>query len=234
MKRLIKKGIDRIFFYAANLFKVDIYSNLTKFYSYIDIIENKYGHGLSRESCTSCGIDFEPLPWFTYPAIEFINQLDLSNCDILEWGIGNSTLYFGKRAREVFSIENDRAWFERIVSSKLNNNHIFLEENLERYVKTVTTFNKKFDIIIIDGKERKACSEICHFYLNDNGLVILDNSDRNPEIAEYFRKMNLLEVDMHGFGPINDYSWTTSFFFKRTAYFKPIANQPVIPIGGGF
>ena len=33
-----------------------------------------------------------PLPWYTYPAIEYIKQLDLTNKVVFEWGCGNSSV----------------------------------------------------------------------------------------------------------------------------------------------
>ncbi len=99
---------------------------------------------------------------------------------------------------------------------------------------SISKLDIKFDIIIIDGIERKKCSELSHLHLKENGLIILDNSDRHPDISENFRKLDFLQVDMHGLGPINNYTWTTSFFFKRNTQFKPITKQPVIPIGGGY
>jgi len=46
------------------------------------------------------------------------------------------------------------------------------------------------------------------------------------------RQSNLIEVDMAGFGPINDYTSTTSFYFHRQFAAPPRADrQPVPGIG---
>ena len=65
-------------------------------------------------------------------------------------------------------------------------------------------------------------------HLSDSGMVILDNSDWYSNTSKYLRdSLNLLQVDFHGFGPINDYTWTTSIFFKRNIKLNPIGNiQP--------
>jgi len=43
----------------------------------------------------------------------------------------------------------------------------------------------------------------------------------------------LIEVDFHGFGPINAYTWTTSIFISRNFNFKPInKEQPNFSIAG--
>jgi hypothetical protein len=39
----------------------------------------------------------------------------------------------------------------------------------------------------------------------------------------------MIQVDFFGFGPINDYTWTTSIFFSRDFDFKPI-NGEIRPV----
>jgi hypothetical protein len=229
-RRYIRKSILLL----ARLFKIDIYFYKIEVPDYVNIIDNLYGHGKSKEKRIPVDNDNNPLPWFTYPAIEYLIQLDLSNCLIFEWGTGNSSLFFAKRAKEVISVESDKLWFDQIDKVKLINNYLFFKDDLKEYVGIISSFNKKFDIIIIDGKEREKCSEISNDYNKDDGLIILDNSERHPDISKSFRDLDYLQIDMHGFGPVNDYTWTTTFFFKRAARFEPIACQPVIPIGGGF
>ncbi len=234
MKQIIKNIVKKVIILIAKTFRIEVFFEKTKLPAYIDIIENKYGHKISREKGIPLNSEYKPLPWFTYPAIEYLNQLDLSGCTVFEWGSGNSSLFFAQNSKFVYSIENNKEWFEKILKYKLFNNTIELHEDLDDYVNAISKINIKFDIIVIDGRERRRCAEISHFYLKKNGLIILDNSDRSPDIAEKFRKLGLLQVDMHGLGPINNYTWTTTFFFKGTFAVKPKNVQPVIPIGGGY
>ena len=53
----------------------------------------------------------KPIPWFTYPAIDYIRQLDLSEKTIFEWGAGFSTLFWSSRAKSVISVETDPLWY---------------------------------------------------------------------------------------------------------------------------
>ena len=34
-----------------------------------------------------------PIPWYTYPAIDFLVQIDFSDKTVFEYGCGNSTLW---------------------------------------------------------------------------------------------------------------------------------------------
>ena len=46
-----------------------------------------------------------PIPWYTYPAIEYIKQLDFSDKTVFEYGSGNSTLFWAQRCKKLVSVE---------------------------------------------------------------------------------------------------------------------------------
>jgi hypothetical protein len=47
----------------------------------------------------------------------------------------------------------------------------------------------------------------------DTGLLIFENSDWYPKtITRLNKQLKWLQVDFAGFGPINNYTWTTSIF----------------------
>lgn len=201
---------------------------------YVPIFDQKLGHLRSRQEGQSIDMEGNALPWFTYPAIEFIKQLDLQDKEVLEWGAGNSTKFFSKRCKRIYSIEHNKEWFFKVKEFNLPNNNIFHAEANEKYVSTAYEIKKKFDLIVVDGILRDACLQAARDLLNESGMIIFDNSDRNPELAALMREKDLIQVDMHGLGPINNYTWTTSFFFSRKYNFSPLNLQPQIPIGGGF
>ncbi|MDD5218185.1 MAG: hypothetical protein PHN49_00610 [Candidatus Omnitrophica bacterium] len=58
-------------------------------------------------------------PWLTYAAIEFLEQVLTSEMRLFEYGAGGSTLFYAGKVREVFSVEHDRRWYEK-VAGKLN------------------------------------------------------------------------------------------------------------------
>ncbi len=196
------------------------------------LLEFEYGHLKSKKNKKSIDAFGEPLPWFTYPAIDYLKQLDLSNLTMLEWGAGNSSLFFSKRVKEIYSIEHNKDWYGKVLEFNITNQKLFFAES--DYAKKPAEFRIPFDIILIDGIERENCANESFNILKKDGLIILDNSDRHPEIAANFRNLGLIEVDFHGFGPINDYTWTTSIFMQRDIGLKPLSIQPTIPIGGGY
>lgn len=197
-----------------------------------DLLEIQYGHSKSKIIGESIDAQENPIPWFTYPAIDYINQIDLRDKNMLEWGSGNSSRYFADKVQQLYSVEHNKDWYKKILNLKLKNHTIQHAEN--NYVEEPVQFSTLFDLILIDGIQRESCARMALKLLKSGGLIILDNSDRHPDIAKLYRANDFIEVDFHGLGPINDYTWTTSFFFDRSVNLRPIALQPVIPIGGGF
>ena len=218
---------------------IQIY-NLSRKYDFnrnqhiLDILLNKLGNKISSETQQSVDSKSNPIPWFTYPAIEYLNQIDLSNYNILEWGCGNSTSYFSKKCKALTSIESDKEWFKNVLDKKHKNCTIYCKEDTDEYAKYPLTLNQNFDVIVIDGINRTACLNTALILHNKKGFIILDNSDRNPELCKILREENYLEIDFHGFGPINEYTWCTSFFYPSSINVKPIENQPLISAGGGY
>lgn len=173
-----------------------------------------------------------PIPWYTYPAIDYLKELDLSDKSIFEWGSGSSSLFYARRGKEILSIEHNKKWFNIVNRDKVDNQKIILLEEKNDYVEAILSQDKKFDIIVIDGKHRYECSRNAVKCLSEVGLVILDNSDWYPKTAEYLREHGLIQTNFSGFGPVNDYTWTTSLFLSESFFNRFRFNQLLQPIGG--
>lgn len=197
------------------------------------ILELDYGHQKSVKAQQAVDQNDNPIPWFTYPAIDYLDQLDFKNLIMLEWGSGNSSLFFAPRVNKLFSVEHNEEWFKRVKSLNIANHQMSLSNTAE-YASTGKRFDTLFDIILIDGIERSACSVVAPSLLKPTGFIILDNSDRHPDVAQRLRGKDFIQVDFHGFGPINEYTWTTSLFLMRGFTCEPLNDQPKIPTGGGY
>lgn len=176
------------------------------------------------------------IAWYTYPALEYLNNIDFSSKSIFEYGSGNSSIYWAQKSKDVISVEHDELWFEKVKSKILKNQVLLFKEDNKEYEESILDMDKKFDVIIIDGIRRVECSKVIETKLNkdssDGFMVILDNSDWYKETSKYLRNvLDLIEVDFHGFGPINGYTWTTSIFLSRNFKFKPINDiQPIFSV----
>jgi hypothetical protein len=155
-----------------------------------------------------------PQPWFTFPTIDYLRQLDFSDRRVFEYGSGSSTSFWSGLAREVVSVEHDRNWHEQIASLELPNVDIILATGRE-YVEAIDG-RGIFDVIVVDGRLRYDTTLAALPHLSPDGLLILDNSERYPRITEMLRDQDLLQVDLVGPGPYNQVAWCTSLFFRRT------------------
>lgn len=52
----------------------------------------------------------KPIPWYTYPAVDFLEKLVRPEWSVFEYGAGNSTLWWRERCKRVTSVEHDREW----------------------------------------------------------------------------------------------------------------------------
>src|SRR5687768_912204 len=75
-----------------------------------------YAHVRSAALQQAVDADGRAVPWYTYPAIEYLRQLDFSDKTVFEYGSGNSTLFWGASAKRVVSAEEDERWYETLRS----------------------------------------------------------------------------------------------------------------------
>lgn len=173
-----------------------------------------------------------PIPWITYPALEFLSQFDYAGANIFEFGSGNSTLFWAGRARNVVSIETDKSWFETLNRDKPSNVQLFHVEDAEQFTESILMINHAFDVIVIDSlKYRYGATINAIKKMTTGGIVIFDNSDWYPNSCRLLREAGLLQIDFHGFGPVNGYTWTTSIFFKERIKFERRESE-LKPVGG--
>jgi hypothetical protein len=59
-----------------------------------------------------------PLPWITYPALEFLKAAAQPQWRIFEYGSGNSSLWWSQRSARVHSVDHDAEWIERLSSAR--------------------------------------------------------------------------------------------------------------------
>jgi len=190
----------------------------------LDALFNKhYNHQESREKGLSIDKDGNPIPWMTYAAIFYLEQLDMSTKDVFEWGSGNSSLFFSQRVRSIVSIEYKKDWYEYVLAKKTDNMTLILADETE-YASVINKDSKKYDVIVVDGEidRRLECAQYAVSHLRDTGVVIVDNSDWLTNTCAFLRDQDFIQVDMAGLGPINNYTWCTSFFFRRGFDFKPL------------
>ncbi|MCA1990568.1 MAG: class I SAM-dependent methyltransferase [Coleofasciculus sp. S288] len=169
--------------------------------------------------------EFKPVPWYTYPAIEFLENKISKNFRVFEFGSGNSTLWFAERALEVVSVENDANWFSYIRESQPFNVELYLIEEEHQYAAKIIEYPEKyFDVIVIDGINRNKCVEYGISRLKDDGLIVFDNTDdrRHNEGIVLLGSKGFKRIDFYGLIPSYTYKNCTSIFFKNDNFLSSL------------
>ncbi|MCK9387005.1 MAG: class I SAM-dependent methyltransferase [Sulfuritalea sp.] len=189
-------------------------------------------YGWRRSFANGKPIDGEgnPIPWYTYPAIEFLRTLDLTGLRIFEFGCGNSSRYWAQHAAEVHAVENDRAWATIVRNFGVENLHLHEANDEAEYVTTLDRVAGVFHVVIIDGRHRRSCVTAACRAVSDDGFIVFDNADWYPDACADLRALGWQQIDFSGPGPINPYCWTTAVFVRPTTRFK--RRDVVHPIGG--
>lgn len=161
----------------------------------------------------------KPIPWITYPAIEFLSRRLPASIRVFEYGCGNSTLWWANRATSVVSIEHDAGWYSKMLPALPPNcslSHIPLDTN-GHYAGAISAYRNTFEIVFVDGRDRVNCLARSPEALTQNGIIILDNSDRinyRPGIEELFAK-GWRQIEFVGYSPITSAKNETSIFYRR-------------------
>jgi hypothetical protein len=162
-----------------------------------------------------------PVPWFSYGAIDYINQTISPNSLVLELGGGGSTSYWTERGNSVTTVESDEAWSKKIRDSlgdTLNLIEVIFIEQISPETLQVLG-SQKFDVIVNDfnfGSGRGSVASWMAGHLTENGAIIWDNSDREAYIeglAE-LESLGFGRISFFGLGPVNPYAFETSIFSK--------------------
>lgn len=120
-----------------------------------------------------------------------------TSVNYFEFGSGGSTVYASNNCKNVYSIESDKIWCEKVIS-KINNNcnvnciHVDIEtkpntwgypgencsnEKKKKYSNMFHTIKNydKIDTILIDGRFRVACALNIYPYISIKTRVLFDD-----------------------------------------------------------
>jgi hypothetical protein len=160
----------------------------------------------------------DPIPWVTYSFIDFIEERLNKQHTVFEFGSGNSTYFYAKYAGIVVSVEHDKHWYDKIVDRKPENSEMIFCELIRGgdYCHVPGKLKEKFDIIIVDGRDRVNCCRQAIDALSPEGVVVLDDSEREqykPGI-EFLVKSGFKHIAFSGISPGLFYRKSTSVFYK--------------------
>lgn len=190
------------------------------------------GHWKSSIAMSACTASGAPLPWYTYPAIDFLSQRNFEGKSVLEFGGGQSTLWWSVRAQSVLTIEEDVDWHERLrprVGSNVNLHHIPVDHATRSVAAIKNVLDgqpvRAFDVIVVDGHLRQEVTALAFDYMAAGGAMILDNAE-GYGFYDVIKSRNCRRIDFFGFAPGVLLRHCTSIVFVQDCFLL----DPVIPI----
>jgi len=214
-----------------------------------DYLQNTgWNKSIKLKACV--GSKGNPIPWYTYPAIRMLNKLVKPEYDVFEYGAGNSSKWYSKKVKSLISVEHNSEWHKKVnlkttilvpENSKRNEKHygkiepfykLVQDKDLDRHDRTVPfmsyaceilNYDKKFDIVVVDGAARVLATWLAIQKVKDGGFIVFDNSDRATRYKkcfEWLKGFGFARIDFWGPGPLNPYEWCTSIFTKNIEIFK--------------
>jgi predicted O-methyltransferase YrrM len=167
------------------------------------------------------------LPFFSYSAIEALEQILRPDMEVFEYGGGGSTLFFARRVRRVTTVENSAEWIERVGAKLRGENlsnveflhHPLLEDDLAAFLASPYLFaleGLRPDLILVDGRDkRKKLRQPCFYeaekHIAPGGFIVLDNSWAYPELRTHNRARHWREF--RSVGPSRIGVTTTDIYY---------------------
>lgn len=146
-----------------------------------------------------------PLPWMNYPMISLLKERLRKEHHVFEYGSGYSTHFFAKRANEVTSVEYDEVWYNNVkVQLPDNAQVLFRTKDYDGgYCRAILETNKMYDLVIVDGRDRVNCAKIALGRLKQEGVLILDDSQREQYLPahDYFMEKGFKFLHLEGLKP---------------------------------
>jgi len=119
------------------------------------------------------------------------------NTKVLEYGSGQSTVEIAEKCSSIVSVEHQENWYNETLQIKPSNCELLFKKPTLHYVEgfhcgTYEEFEDyieaplskgPFDVILIDGRARVACSSICHRLGHKDTIVFMHDFER-PEYQE--------------------------------------------------
>jgi hypothetical protein len=177
----------------------------------------------------------DPLPWYTYPCIEFLQHRSYWNKAILEFGGGHSTLWWASKARRVVTFEADEGWYDEISRTMPPNVDLFLV-SMDSPQACLTGIEEalssrgfgRFDVIIIDGLYRFELIDTARQIMTSESVIVCDDSE-GYGFYEGFKDSGLNRVDFFGYRPgVVSPACTSIFFGNNSFLFRSEHRIPVI------
>ena len=157
-------------------------------------------------------------PLLTTSFLNWIEKQDTKNLNFLEFGAGNSSIYFSNLFKYVISYEDNEDYVNKLNAMKIPN---LLVKHFNFKTIENPSFSKSIaeaDYILIDNTTSNISRDVVARNLisvyNYRNKIILDNGNWNPGAYFYLRKKYKNFLDF-GWRNVEDEETITTIFWER-------------------
>jgi hypothetical protein len=206
LKRTMMTRFPRGWMYRSILFGSDSYLSVT---GWRETVKRGY----------PCRADGSPLPWMNYAVIALLEERLAKDMKLFEFGSGYSTLFYADLAGTVTAVENDRTWHGRISEKAPPNvNVLHVEADVDGdYCRSIHLSGEKYDVVIVDGRDRVNCFGQAMTAIAEDGVVLLDDSfrDRYAEAHDVAREQGFAAMNLRGLKPQGISMDQSTLYYRR-------------------
>jgi hypothetical protein len=169
-----------------------------------------------------------PFPLLTYPFMDFFESHDISDFLLIEFGSGNSTLYFEKKFKKVISFETNTDWHQKIKLELKNTEYHLIEPlDLEEGNYEINLKNEKIFALIDAACNRYKITKNLLKKVKPN-YIILDNAEWYRNTANLIVSEGYFEVPFWGYKNTEHWESCTTFFI-RLKDIELLQNNNIMP-----
>ena len=190
------------------------------------------GHWRSSLYSRAVSGDGAPLPWYTYPCIDFLTPRRKLLRSVLEFGAGQSTLWWAAEGAEVVAFEADRGWYEYLRPLVPSNVQLYFVamESPEQCLRDVraqlaSCGRERFEAVVVDGLYRTELARMCPELCERHGLIVCDDAE-GYDIQASLAATGMQRVDFFGFAPGVILPRCTSIYWRDSPLFA--ATLPIV------
>lgn len=159
-------------------------------------------------------------PWWVKEAADLVKSRLSKNMTVFEWGSGNSTLFMAQYAGHVVSIEHNLMWYQRMQEIIPSNVRLEFCELMYggEYCQKIRREDEKFDIVVIDGRDRVRCVQNAVEFIKEDGIIIWDDTHREEyrEGFDFLKKYGYKQLQLGGITYSHAFMHYTSIFYGES------------------
>lgn len=153
-----------------------------------------------------------------YAVTEFLKERLSKNFHLFEFGSGYSTFFYARLVHRVTSVEYDDAWFQ-LIKKNLPENVELVNKQADidaEYCRVITSSGRKYDVVIVDGRDRVNCIKQSIKSLSERGAVLLDDSmrERYREGITCLKERGFRALCFEGLKPTSPEIGKTTIFYR--------------------